>query len=81
MQPNNANPVMSSSQTLMTCFSLCVPVTLANDRFNSSASLQVEKFCRVRLNQAAECAKVVQEDITPGGEKPQSPGFSMLQDF
>ena len=54
---NNANPVMNSSQTLMTRFALCVPVESANERFNKRAS------CRWRNSvayayEAAECAKV-----------------------
>lgn len=56
-RPNIANPGMSSCQTLMTCFSLCVPVKLANEHFNNG-HFAVSDILSRTLKEAAECAKM-----------------------
>lgn len=57
-RPRNANPVKNSTQTLMTCIALCVPVIIIDKRFNSGASCKVRSSVAY-ASEAAECAKVV----------------------
>ena len=75
-RPDIENPVMNSSQTLSTCFALCVPVISANECFNTRAS------CRLRSSvayayEAAECARVVPQARSPRRRET----LGMLQDF